>query len=317
MKSIKQMLRQPVKTLAGLLLMTLAVAILCVCVGQSLAAKTTNDLLNDRFTTVAIPTGLQTMEQASDWITSSVTLPEELQTWLEEAAASHPDVVKGIMKQGILSAFIPELTPLNYTQGEYISSPFSMFGGGNFTFYFYEPDPYGSPYSCAMFVITLEEVSEPKENTQDILKEGNYLKMTDFISFDEYWEYYQSIIEATVTSSYTVTLSGTVTEVVSLQEGFRDPTGMIARLSLTVPSLEQIQALHLTPGEKYLVYGMDYYDEDWALRGQWADERNHPPVVIDAFDLSKLLMLTEEEKEVYAAASPYSPQWWRDTAVII
>lgn len=39
MKSIKQTLRQPLKTLTGIILMTLAASILCVCVGQALAAK--------------------------------------------------------------------------------------------------------------------------------------------------------------------------------------------------------------------------------------------------------------------------------------
>ncbi len=300
MRTIRQMLRQPVKMIAGLLLMTLAVAILCVCVGQSLAAKTTGDSLNDRFTTIAIPAGLQTGEQVGEnghVFMPTVTLPEELRTWLEDAAASHPDVVKGIMKQGILSAYIPELTPLNYTQGKYISTAFT---DGNFSFYGFEPTPYGAPYSCAMLVITLDEVSEPTEKTQNIMAEvENVLEPHDFTSLEAYWEYQQSLIEATVTTGYTVKLSGTVTQVVSLQEGFRDPTGMTARLTLTVPALEQLQELSLTPGERYLVYGMDYYDEDWALRGQWADERNPAPIVLDAFDLSKLHMLTEEEKAQY------------------
>lgn len=300
MRTWRQLLRQPIKTISGFLLLTLAVAILCVCVGQSLAAKATADSLNDRFTTIAIPAGLQTNEQVGDNAylkTPTVTLSEELQTWLEETAISHPDVIKGIMKQGILSAYIPELTPLNYTQGEYISTSFA---GGNDTFYFFEPDPSGRPYSCAMFVITLDEIGEPTENTDYIMAEVEEpLEPSDFTSYEAYWEYYQSLIEETVTLGYTVKLSGTITQVVSLQEGFRDPTGMTARLSLTVPALEQIEALHLIPGERYLVYGMDYYDEDWALRGEWADERNPLPIVMDAFDMSKLHMLTEEELKQY------------------
>ena len=37
MKTVKQLIRQPLKTLLGVVLMTLAVAVLCICVGQSLA----------------------------------------------------------------------------------------------------------------------------------------------------------------------------------------------------------------------------------------------------------------------------------------
>ena len=34
MKSFRQLLRQPIKLIAGLILMTVAAAIACVCVGQ-------------------------------------------------------------------------------------------------------------------------------------------------------------------------------------------------------------------------------------------------------------------------------------------
>lgn len=311
MKSIKQMLRQPLKTITGIILMTLAVAVLCVCVGQSFAAKTTEKSLNDRFTTIAIPAGLQRVEDLV--IKPSVTLPEDLRLWLEETATEYPDIVKGIIKQGILSAYIPELTPLNYTQGKYISDEFTS---GNFAFHFFEPDPYGTPYSCAMFVISLEEVSEPTANTKTYTLE-NELQESDFSSYAEYQEYLENLKEEIVTVGYTIKLSGTITKVVSLQEGFRDPTGMIARLSMTVPTLDQLKKLNLIPGQQYLVYGTDYYDEDWAFRSLLAHEDSQNPIVIDSFDMSQLHILTEEELKDHSSYPSYNMPFARYGSLLL
>jgi len=311
MKTVKQMMRQPLKTITGIVLMTLAVAILCVCIGQSFAAKTTAESLNNRFTTIAIPAGLQKVDELV--IKPSVTLPDDLRLWLEETAEEHPDVVKGIMKQGILSAYIPGLTPLNYTQGKYIADEFTS---GNFAFHFFEPDPYGTPYSCAMFVITLEEISEPIANTEKYTVEKE-LQASDFSSYAEYQEYLKNVKEEIVTVGYTIKIRGTITNVVSMQEGFRDPTGMIARLSMTVPTLEQIEKMNLIPGQQYLVYGTDYDDEDWAFRGLLAHEGYQNPTQIDSFDMSQLKILTEEELKAYSSYPPYNMPFARYGSLLL
>ena len=57
MKSFRQLLRQPIKFIAGLVLMTMAAAIVCICVGQSLAATNTAEQLDKQFTTVALVKG--------------------------------------------------------------------------------------------------------------------------------------------------------------------------------------------------------------------------------------------------------------------
>lgn len=311
MKSIKQIMRQPLKTIAGIILMALAVAVLCVCVGQSFAAKTTAESLNNRFTTIAIPAGLQKIDGMV--IRPSVTLPEDLRLWLEETAAAHPEILKGIMKQGTVSAYFPGLTPLNYTQGKYIPDEFAS---GNYAFHFFEPTPYGTPYSCAMFVITLEEVSEPMANTESYTVEKK-LQESDFSSYAEYQEYLKNVKKESVTVGYTIKLSGTITEVVSLQEGFRDPTGMIARLSMTVPTLEQLEKLNLIPGQQYLVYGTDYYDEDWAFRGLLGHEDQQNPVEIDSFDMSQIKILTEEELQKYTGYPPYNMPYARYGSLLL
>ena len=289
MKILRQLFRQPIKTSIGVVLITLAVAILCVSVGQAFAVRMTEKRLNDRFSTVALPYVL--------------SIPEEQLAWLEKTAAEHPDIVKSIAKHGFLSAYIPELTAMNYTSGKHITDRIADENAGN---YFIQPEPYGRPYSCAMLVITLEEVCEPKEK-QTVYIADEMLHEEDFPAWIDYQNWRQNAIEKTLTYGYTRELSGTITQVVSLQEGFRDPTGMIARLKVSAPTLEELESFELQPGEKYIVYGMDYYDEDWALRGYLADERgSHFTVEIDAFDMSKLHILTENEKEVYKEKTPWA-----------
>lgn len=298
LKSLKQMLRRPVKLVSGLLLMTMAAAILCVCVGQAYAAKSTENMLDRQFTTIALPAGKAEVDNLNILVTN-VSMPEDLRAWLEEMVQSNPDVLKEVYHHGILSAHIPELTPLNYTQGKYIADNFSA----EKPFWFFQPQPDGVPYSCAMLVITLDEISEPAMQTESFIK-GKPMQIRDFSSVDEYLAWYHAQEKETLTTGYSLSLTGTVTDVVSLQEGFRDPTGMIARLNITVPSMEELDALNLVPGQRYIVYGMDYYDEDWALRGLLADDRQSVPVQIDAFDLSRLYMLTEEELELYSDWHP-------------
>ena len=297
MKSFRQLLRQPIKFLAGLILMTVAAAILCVCVGQALAAKNTADVLDRRFTTVAIPAVSSSVNE--DWIVvSDVMLPKDTRQWLEETAQSNSKVVKTVARHGIISAHIPELTPLNFTQSSYVPETIHdgvLVSASKAVFYNHRPRPEGVPYSCAMLVVTLGEIGAPVAQTQSVYHEIRSLD--DFPSMGAYLDWYNNVAKETIIMGYTVSLAGTVTEVVSLQEGYRDPTGMTARLTMTAPTLEELEALDLQPGESYLVYGMDYYDEDWALRGELADARNMHPIQIDAFDPDRMHYLTEAERQ--------------------
>ena len=54
MKTIKQLYRQPLKTLLGIILLTMATAVLCITAGQTLAAVNTKKDLDERFSTMAI-----------------------------------------------------------------------------------------------------------------------------------------------------------------------------------------------------------------------------------------------------------------------
>lgn len=293
MKSFRQLLRQPIKLIAGLILMTVAACIVCVCVGQALAAKNTAQQLERQFTTVALPNllGGGGFDENGN-LEMEVAQPARLRSWLEKAAKENPQIIKTLARHGFLSASIPELTPLNYTQGKYIAENFS---GGNRRFYSYDPETDGRPYSGAMLVITLEEVTEPMQLLTLQTQTGDTWSMLDFDHEVFYWSWITDNAEDLKEAGYQITLSGTITDVISLQEGFRDPTGLTARLDISLPTLEEIEALDLQVGAQYLVYGMDYYDEDWAFRGLLADERGKN-IQIDAFDPSKMRYYSKEEQ---------------------
>lgn len=296
MKSFRQVLRQPIKYIAGLILMTVAAAILCICVGQALAARNTAIELDKQFTSVVLPKGEDGIKTVGDTVIvhSPVKPIEAFQTWLREMAQTHPEIVESVENHGLLSASIPELDPLNYTNGGFIAEKYSE---GDRAFFNYDPETDGRPYSSAMFVFILEEVSKsiPLEMDRTITL-GHPHTIKDFYPEDLYWNWVDDLGADLAEVGYTVTLSGTITDVISLQEGFRDPTGMTARLKLTLPQSWQFGEMDLEVGQSYLVYGMDYYDEDWALRSLLADERgNNLP--IDSFDPSQLVCYYPGEVE--------------------
>lgn len=294
MKITRQLLRQPLKTFSGILLMTLAVAILCTCVGQALAARTTTEKLNQQFSTVVIPLAAKTENLGA--VSYSASVNEDVLAWLNQMAVEHPDIVKQISHHGILSAYIPKLTPLNITTERYMAETLTQ---GNIGFYFYQSEPYAVPYSCAMLVITLDEVSEPEEITTSYPIEN--LSHSDFSSYAEYKEWLANAAQKAVTRGYTVKLTGTVTDVISLQEGYRNSTGRIARLTMTAPTIEQINELNLIPGEQYVVYGMDYVDEYWKLIGELKLDGRYDWMEFEPFDPSKLVAMDEWERKKFQA----------------
>lgn len=262
MKTIRQLIRQPLKTLLGIVLMTLAAAILCLCVGQALAAKTTEEELNRQFCAVGIP---KVLEDVNGWVqTSSFFLEDDFLSWLEEAAVQHPDLVKQLAHHGISSAYIPELTPYNPTSS-YYEAPVVNSKTWDYVYESFQAAPFNMPYSSAMLVITLEEISQPSELWTQVFCDPVLLTWEDFATQEEYNEYYSSLEYITKQTGYDVELIGTVTEVVALQEGYRCSAGRTARLTLQVPSLEALEALNLVSGEQYVVYGMDFVDEHGKL----------------------------------------------------
>lgn len=140
MKSIAQLTRQPLKTLSGIVLVALAVAVLCVCLGQAAAAANMRTSMEESYATVALPTN-----KYLDGRT-----PEEVLAAVEQLIAENPDLILQDSYSGLASAYIPELHPDNYTN--YFTQRSSSSND------ILQAYPTGAPYTCAMLEITLTEM---------------------------------------------------------------------------------------------------------------------------------------------------------------
>lgn len=295
MKYLRQLLRQPLKLISGIIVVSLAVSILCVCLGQSIAADKTESSLEYNFTTVALPTTkYQYVEKEFNGIpytAFSESLPEEVVNWIEQTVSNHPELVETVAAPGLASAYIPELIPDNVTQHKY-HYPYTG-TQESWAPHRLEATP---AYACAMLEIVLDEIGEPYESVvEGVLEDGT---------------------PTTVTTKVEVTLTGTVKSVVSLEEGYDDPTGRTVYLTLVLPDMETLHGLALEVGDSYLVYGSDYLDGNWALRGFISDGLSAAmgnSVEIDELDENAFYYFTQDELDALAEINPYSTvvaQYW-------
>ena len=143
MKTIKQLLRQPIKSLFGVTLVAIAVAALCVCLGQQLASYRTREKLDEIYMTAAF---------AKSGAHSQ---------WLEAYAEEHPEGVKAVSHTGLASAYIPDLTIHNWTS--YWHKPLTV-----------NPNMC-APYDTAVLEITLTEINEADQrHTYAKNEDGSY-----------------------------------------------------------------------------------------------------------------------------------------------
>lgn len=312
MKTIKQLARQLLKTLSGIVLMTLAVAILCVSVGQALAVRTTKETLNQQFSTVAIPQEKETAPY--------LTVDTELMDWLAQTAAQHPDIIKQVARHGLLSASIPELTPLNIASEKFPADNIeweeyryyntsdghrpqevTLANKEYYTYLSYQAAPYNMPYSCAMLVITLEEAGQVEATYSQAYLLEQAASEEDFLSEEAYAEWLQHQAVKRPVTGYTRKISGTVTQVLSLPAGYADPVGRIARLTLSADTVDELISIDLVPGQQYVVYGMDYVDEYWKLIGRLNADRSRDYLFDQPFNPDWAVLVPEEEK-----------LWWQE-----
>lgn len=292
MKTLNQMLRQPLKTLLGLLLLTLAAAILCVTVGQFWAANSTKEDLDRKFSTVAIPSRLEDVRGIQAY-----RVDQEILDFLDRMAQEYPNIVKAVMKHGVLSASIPELRPYSKAAGTKIPKYFSDYMTEEER-NIYIPSGYGAQcyYDSAMLVFTLEEVVFIREE-ESYIEGGLVLSETEFISKEAY-EAYINASWTTKKKGYTMKLKGTVTQVLSLEAGWDDPVGRIINLTVTSPNLELLEELNLEVGGEYIAYGMDYYDDYKYLVTYMAGSSYHH-VDFYPYDPALLRQPTQQEIDNY------------------
>lgn len=319
MKTLKQLLRQPLKSVIGLVFMTLAATIACLCVCQALAAESTKRGLDERFSTVAIASLQEDLTG-----TDAIRVEEELLQWLQKMAQEHPDIVKGLAPNGYLSAYIPQLSPYN-TQAQSNVSNYSWDAG----LYTAGNNKYtgATHYDTAMLIITLDEISEPitpmdayalysglpKDTFFDTgnnllfsLQNKQYQAYRNKENIEIYQDQMDLAMKNTLTYGYTVELTGTIEQTISLPDGMRDPAGMTARLTLTLSSVEEIDALGLVPGEQYIVYGMDYFD-DYQFIVEHMKQSSFKHISFEPFDPAQLRELTEREKKSFLENKRINP----------
>lgn len=271
MKSIRQLIRRPGKMILGILLVMLACTLLCVSIGQYLAAIQMQSQIEREYTTIALPTNKFKKQSILDEEGNSIGVtylpeqPREIRDFLSSLPEQYPEQIKTMESHGFISGYCPAMDPINYTQvgfqreGDALSLIET------------------SPYTCAILAITVDEIGELTPfATENQAFSGEDLRR------------YGKVAQ----------VDGTVQQVYALQEGYTDPTGRTIHLNIRVESEEAFQALELKVGETYLVYGTDYVDEDWNLR---CFVSNGNRKVYDTFSWSNIRYLTEEEKETHRA----------------
>lgn len=304
MKTIRQLCRQPAKLIAGILIVSIAVAVLCVCLGQSISAHKTEAALEHHFTTVALPT-IKYNYADSYFVTFSgdkipytkwnQELPADITAWIDQTVQTRTDLVETLASPGLASAYIPALTPDHLTDHTYHHPD-------NGTMEARGPHQLEAQVvsACAMLEVELTEVGAADEMVISGTKEDG--------------------TPVNVTTCVTVKMAGTIKSVISLDAGYDDPTGRTIYLTLELSDMESLENLHLEVGQRYLVYGHDYLDGDWVLRGKIADNLNlnlTSPVDISEVDTDQMVMLTEEEKMLLMKAnewseSPFSAYYYHD-----
>lgn len=238
MKTAHQLLRQPVKFLLLLLLVFLASAMLVICVGQYTAAGLTRANLDDRYDTVALLSDEYFWEKTPGGQAHSPFLPEDIQSWVDNTLATRKDLVKEESYTQMYSAYVPGVAPDNFSQhenGGYLdSSNMEIIGAGY-------------PYRCAMLEVTLTAVgTEIMEKTKSYgTPEGEM---------------------QTFRTGIAMLCAGRIEKVLGLEQGFASPVGSTIALLIRCYDEEDLAAMELEPGNRYLVYGLDYTEMDAMSR---------------------------------------------------
>lgn len=245
MLSIKNALRRPIVSALGILLVVSMTAFLSVGIGQAYVANNTLNSIEDNFTTVALMTEKYRNQsnvtlQFGDITKTQVTrqFPEKVTEFLEALPEKYPEIVKEVSSPGLASAYIPSLTVDFFSDHSYEDSVAKKNSTGAWA------RPHGTPYTCAVFEIELTEIGEP-------FAEEGFIDITE----DQ--------TKAVFETEYRVQLEGNITSVVALHEGFDDPTGRVLSVNLHIKNYEELEALGIKVGEKYIVYSYYYIDRVW------------------------------------------------------
>ena len=228
MFTLRQLARQPVKSLIGILLAALSVCVCCVSAGQYRAAEIVQQEIENGYTTVALPTNTYQFSEVSfgsnaDDVRTIPTssMPRETTEIIEQIMEANPGLVRCVSDAGLISAYIPSLNVLNSTGTGYAITV--MEDAQGMSTQMSAPDQ--RPYNRAVLAARLES-SEPDDS-------GRY--------------------------------SFTIEEAVSLEAGYENPAGLPLQVYMQLEAAE-LAALELTAGERYLLYCREYRDTGYQER---------------------------------------------------
>lgn len=114
MTPVRQLIRQPLRTVAALLILILASTFLSLSFGVWMSARQTTQKIQAGFVTIALPTN-QVKTSETDLGNGQIAyshesvLTPEMQQWLETLPETNA-AVKGIYQQQFVSAYSPALT---------------------------------------------------------------------------------------------------------------------------------------------------------------------------------------------------------------
>ncbi|MBR5948554.1 MAG: ABC transporter permease [Clostridia bacterium] len=278
MIQIKQLFRKPFKTLWGVLLILMATAMLCVSLSQFISFVWTRESVEAQYATIALPTNkykIATTEGEDGRTTVSYydSQPPQVMQFLSSLSTQLPNEIHSEERHNLITGFCSKMNPLNWAEC-YNESAFTGNADGTTVISEY-------PYTCAMIVFKATEISAPyRFGFSDIPLEGIFDNLSELPEL------------AISNEGFAVDITGTVENAYLLHEGFDDPTGYTIRLTVRCETEDMLAELDLREGERYLAYGMDYFDLNRAFRqsigmlGDGAYER---------FSTDNIRMLTQEE----------------------
>ena len=236
MTPIRQLLRQPVRLIAVLLLLGMSAAFFSLSAGVFVSAQATLNEIERNYTTIAVPTSESTMIESDDnYVTHENAISSEMWRYMD-SLAENKTLIRGAYSQKFISAYCPSVRTVISAEEDGV--------------YTHSSD---KPYNRAVFVIRVESVMA-----------------------NEFPFYDRILISAKITA--------TIEEIIQLHPGYQ--TRGTLKISHIFNSRNEFDALGLAPGQRYLLNGTDYADEDLSLRTDIASHLRLPLSEVDLADLS-------------------------------
>lgn len=255
MTPLKQLLRQPVRLIAVLLLLSMAAAFFSLSAGVFASAEAALDRIKRNYVTIGVPTTETTdVTVEYDGVTlhhEESVISREMWAYMDQLA-DEGTIIKGAYRQNYISAYSPSIRTVTSGKedGAYMPS-------------------LDDPYNRAIFAVRVVSAEDSPQ------------------------------IPGYAHSS--VSITAVIEDIVKLHPDYA-VRGTL-RFVLNCNSQEEIKALGIVPGRRYLISGSEYRDCDLELRTTLANSMRCSVKDIDLFRIS--YDLTDDERKT--ASSDFTP----------